>query len=167
LAVTVTVPERLAPFAGAVIETVGGVASGAPLFTVTVTLALVVEFPAASFAMAVNVCAPFEVVVVFQDVVYGVAVSSAPRLAPSSWNWTLATPTLSVALADTLTVPDTLAPLAGAVMEMVGGVVSGDAVLLTATLTDALVAELFDVSVAIAVSTWLPFERVVVFSEYA
>jgi hypothetical protein len=50
-------------------------------------------------------------------------VSSTPRLAPSNLNWTPTTPTLSVAFAKTVTaVPDTVAPLAGAVIETVGGV---------------------------------------------
>ena len=59
---------------------------------------------------------------VFHERVYGAVVSSAPRLAPSSLNWTPATPTLSVALAETMIVPDTVAPEAGAVMETTGGV---------------------------------------------
>jgi hypothetical protein len=53
-AVTETVPFTVAPFAGAVIETVGGVVS-VVLLTVTVTLALVVLFPAASLATALSV----------------------------------------------------------------------------------------------------------------
>src|SRR2546425_569535 len=51
-------------------------------------------------------------------------------LALSSWNCTPTTPTLSVALAETVTVPKTAAPLSGAVIDTVGGVVSG-AVLMT------------------------------------
>jgi len=49
--------------------------------------------------------------------------SSAPRLLPSSLNWTPATATLSEALADTVTVPETDAPFAGAVTDAAGGVV--------------------------------------------
>src|SRR2546425_13377176 len=48
--------------------------------------------------------------------------SSAPRLTPSSLNWTPTTPTLSVAFADTVIVPETVAPADGAVMETIGGV---------------------------------------------
>jgi hypothetical protein len=118
-AVTLTVPDAVAPFAGAVIDTVGGVPGG-PLFTVTVTLALVAETPAVSFAIAVSVCAPLLALVVSQDVAYGAVVLSAPRFAPSSWNCTLATPTLSDAFAVTLTVPETVAPVAGAVIDTVG-----------------------------------------------
>jgi hypothetical protein len=89
-------------------------------------------------------------VVVFQETEYGAVVSRLPMLAPSSWNCTLATATLSVAFAETVTVLETVAPFAGAVIETVGGVVSF-VVLLTATLTPALVALLPDVSVATAV----------------
>ena len=103
------------------------------LLTVTVTLALVVLFPAASFAIARKVCGPLLDVVVFHETEYGAAVSRAPKLAPSSWNCTLATPTLSLAFAVTETVPLTVAPFAGAVIETVGGVVS--VVLLTLTAT--------------------------------
>ena len=50
-------------------------------------------------------------------------------------NWTPTTPTLSEALAETVTVPATVAPVAGAVIETVGGVVS----FITVTLTGAAV----------------------------
>ena len=68
---------------------------------------------------------------------------------PSTRNCTLATATLSLALADTVTILETVAPVAGAVIETVGGVASVDE-LLTVTVTLELVVELFDVSVAIA-----------------
>src|SRR3989442_7329449 len=58
--------------------------------------------------------------------------SSAPRLTPSSLNWTPTTPTLSVAFADTVIVPETVAPADGAVMETIGGVRSFANVTLTA-----------------------------------
>ena len=49
--------------------------------------------------------------------------SSAPRFAPSSLNCTPATPTLSAALAVTMTLPPvTVAPLAGAVIDTAGTV---------------------------------------------
>ena len=51
--------------------------------------------------------------------------SSAPRLPPSTKNCTPTTPTLSDALADTLTEPDTVEPPEGAVTDTAGGVVSG------------------------------------------
>ena len=50
--------------------------------------------------------------------------SSAPRGAPSSRNCTPATATLSDAVADTVTVPETVLPVAGAVTATVGAVVS-------------------------------------------
>ena len=68
--------------------------------------------------------------------------SSTPRLAPSSLNCTPTTPTLSEALAETATEePDTVALLAGAEREMVGGVVSLGAESLSAMVTLALLGE--------------------------
>ena len=52
--------------------------------------------------------------------------SSAVRFTPSSLNWTPATPTLSEAVADTVTNPVTVALFAGAVRVTDGGVVSSD-----------------------------------------
>src|SRR5439155_9581624 len=121
LAETVTVPATVAPAAGAVIATVGGVVSGIGLVTVTITAAEVAVLPAASRATAVTVWLPLALKVVFQDIEYGATVTSAPKLAPSSLNWTPTTPTLSVALAETVTEPATVAPAAGAVIDTVGG----------------------------------------------
>ena len=71
-------------------------------------------------------CEPFVVELVFHVMVYGSVTFSAPRLAPSSLNCTPTTPTLSAALADTITdEPETVALFVGAVMVTVGGVVSG------------------------------------------
>ena len=61
------VPDTVAPFAGLLMETEGGVVSGVLLFTVTVTEPEVVRFPAASRAMAVKVCEAFDAEVVFHD----------------------------------------------------------------------------------------------------
>ena len=83
--------------------------------------------PAASRARACSVCTPFDADVVSHVMEYGAVVSSAPRLAPSSRNWTPATPTLSVAVAETVTFPETTVPAAGAVTAAPGGVVSGAA----------------------------------------
>src|SRR3989442_14686171 len=115
------VPVTLARGVGAVREPVGGVV---PLLTVTVTPAEVVDFPAASRATAVSVWLPFVAVVVVQETEYGAVVASAPTFAPSSLNCTPTTPTLSVAVAVTVTAPDTVAPRVGAVRATVGGVVS-------------------------------------------
>jgi hypothetical protein len=119
--------EEETALATRLVGTVGGVVSGVVLFTVTVTLALVAELCEVSVAIARSVCVPLVAVAEFQESAYGAVVSKAPRFAPSNWNCTLATATLSDALAATLIVPETLAPLAGAVMETVGGVVSGGA----------------------------------------
>ena len=68
LAETVTDPETVTPLAGAVIETVGGVISGAALDVVTCTTALVVGLPAKSRARAASVCEPFAAVELFQEI---------------------------------------------------------------------------------------------------
>ena len=52
--------------------------------TVIVTFVAVAVFPATSRATAVSVCGPFVVVREFQTRPYGLDVSSAPRMAPSS-----------------------------------------------------------------------------------
>src|SRR2546428_1313553 len=82
---------------------------------------------------------------------YGDVVSSAPRGAPSSWNWTPTTPTLSEAVAETAMLPVTVAPEVGAVMVTVGAVVSG-----TVTVTEEEVVVLVAASRATALSVWLP-----------
>jgi hypothetical protein len=88
-------------------------------------------------------------------------VTAAPRFVPSTWNCTLATATLSDAVAVTVIAPETVAPETGELMDTVGGVVS-DVLLFTVKDTAALVALLFDVSVATAVRLCLPLVRVVV-----
>ena len=91
------------------------------------------KLPAASRARACRVCRPFDADAVFQVIEYGAVVSSAPRGAPSSRNCTPATPTLSVALADTVTFPETTDPAAGAVMDALGGELSGAGVVAVTT----------------------------------
>src|SRR5689334_23846432 len=91
--------------------TVAGV--GAVFDTVTLTGADVVMLPAASFACAVRFTAPFAVPVVSQLMVKG-AVVAVPIVAVPARNVTLVTPTLSVAVAVTGTVPVTVAAAAGA-----------------------------------------------------
>ena len=116
-------PETTAKLAGAVMATVGGVMSG--LLTVTVTVVAVAVLPAASLATALSVWTPLSTAVVSQVTAYGLVVSAAPKLAPSSLNCTLVTPTLSDAFADTVSAaPSTVAPLAGAEIATVGGVES-------------------------------------------
>src|SRR5437867_2894570 len=150
-------PVPTGPLAGVKPVIVGGVA----LDTVTVTATDVVRLPAASRATAVSVCEPLVAVVVFHETAYGTVVSSAPRLAPSSLNWTPTTPTLSDAFAVTVTVDLTVAPFTGDVMLTVGGVVSLD----TVTVTAADVAVLPAASRATALSVCEPLVAVVVFHE--
>jgi len=96
------------------------------LLTVTDTTAAVPVLPAASLAIALIVCVALVRAVVFQVYTYGAAVIGVPATVPSMTNWTLVTPTLSEADAVRLTVePETVAPAVGAVIETVGGVVSG------------------------------------------
>src|SRR5438128_2340399 len=92
--------------------------------TVTGTPADVVLLPAASRATAVSVCAPPETVDVSHDALNGGAASSAAIATPSTSSCTPTTPTLSLAVADTVTVPDTDALGAGDVIDTVGAVVS-------------------------------------------
>jgi hypothetical protein len=78
-----------------------------------------------SVAVAVSEWLPFVALVLSQLNVYGEAVT-VPREAPSRRNWTLAMvrllyPGAGAALAVIATVPLTAAPLAGEVMETVGG----------------------------------------------
>src|SRR6266853_4567729 len=143
----------------------GGGGGGAMLATVTVTGAEVVWLPAASRATAVTVCEPLLAVVVFHEIEYGAPVSSAPTLAPSILNCTPATPTLSEALAVTVTVPDTVWPLPGEVMLTAGGVVSGGGALDTVTVTGAEVVWLPAASRATAVMVCEPLAAPVVFQE--
>src|SRR5206468_7609932 len=67
--------------------------------TVTLTAADVVGFPAKSRARAVMVWTPLATAAVFQGIVYGAAVPSAPKAIPSTKNCTPATATSSVASA--------------------------------------------------------------------
>src|SRR5207237_971280 len=118
---TVEVQSTTVPVADAVLATV----------TLIVDTA---ELAAASLATASSVCWPLPTFVVSQVTSYGADVSSAPRFDPSSLNCTPATPTLSDAVADTVSVDETVAPAAGELIETVGFVVSpccGPAVTLT------------------------------------
>src|SRR5262245_7404733 len=128
---------------------------------VTVTAADVAVFPAASRARAVSVCCePLAAEVVFHAAEYGAVVSSAPSAAPSRKNWTPATPTLSDALAVTVTEPLTVAPEVGEVTATVGADVS---LLATVAVTAGEVAALPAASRARAVNACAPFAAVVVF----
>jgi hypothetical protein len=80
--------------------------------------------PAASLATAVSVCCPFATEVVSQLTAYGADESSTPRFDPSTLNCTPAMPTLSEAAAETMMADDTVAPLAGELIDTAGFVVS-------------------------------------------
>src|SRR5437867_13380549 len=107
--------------------------TGAVLSTVTLTALAGAVFPAASRATAVRLCVPLLAAMVAHEMAYGAEVTSAPRFAPSSLNCTPTTPTLSVALAETVIVPATVEPAAGAVIADRKGVVSGGAAVVNVT----------------------------------
>ena len=156
MAETAIVPETKAPLLGLVSDTVGRVGS---LFTVSVTALAVVRFPAASRAIAVRVCELFVELVVSHETEYGGAVTSVPRFAPSSWNCTPITFTLSDAVAETVIVPETDPPSPGLVNDTVGGLLS------TVTVTTLEVVLFSAASRAIAVSVCEPLAVVIVFHD--
>ena len=114
LAETVTGPVTVAPEVGEVMTTVGGVLS---LNTVTVTSGEGHQTPSTSCATALKVWVPLLAGTVFQGIEYGAPLSAAPRLAPSSWNWTRWTVRrpMMLTLASTWVVPPTVEPDVGKV----------------------------------------------------
>ena len=132
-----------------------------PLATVTETPAEVPVLPAASRATADSVWAPLAAVVVSHVMAYGGVVTWTPRRTPSSVNWTPATPTLSVALADTVTRPLMVAPASGAVIAIVGGVVSASAVPLPVAIAELLPPFAVKLTVALAVAVVVGVKRTV------
>ena len=70
------------------------------------------------------VWAPFMSVVVSSVKLYGAVASGAPTAFPSARSVTPVTPTLSIAVADTVTEPVSVAPETGEVTVVVGAVVS-------------------------------------------
>jgi hypothetical protein len=117
------------------------------LETFTGIVAETVEFPEASLALAERECIPLTAVKEFQLILYGAVITSAPRFAPSKINWTPTTPTLSLALAETVVVPETTEPPLGAEMLTVGAILS----MFTVTLTPEEVVVLPAASLARAV----------------
>src|SRR4051812_43398370 len=83
------------------------------LLTVTATGVALPLLPAAFRAIAPKVCDPFDSVVVSSGAEYGAAVMKGPQFAPSSVSCTPAMPTLSDAEAETVIVPETVAPAEG------------------------------------------------------
>src|SRR5437660_93837 len=80
--------------------------------------------PAASKALATRVCDPLATVAVDQLKESEVELVLEATCVPSMNSCIWVTPTLSEAEAFTTTVPETVAPLTGELMETVGGVVS-------------------------------------------
>src|SRR5579864_2997826 len=99
------------------------------------TAALVAVCAAALLATAVSEWVPLESVAVFSERLKGAAVTAAPELLPSTLNCTLTV--FAETFVVTVTVPETVAPEAGDVIETVGGAVT---VFLTVMETVALVA---------------------------
>src|SRR2546422_8568871 len=99
---------------------------GAALETVTVTSVATIVLPAVSVARAEIVWFPFTMAAVFQITEYDgpAPVTSAPSGVPSTKNCTPAMARLSVAVAVTVTDPDTVVAAAGAVMPTTGRVLS-------------------------------------------
>jgi hypothetical protein len=98
------------------------------LFTVTVRFAEQPVFDEVSIAHTLRVCEPFPREVVFTLVVKmfaGLSVKVFPVWEPSTTRMTSATPWSSTTLAVKERFPETVALFAGAVMNTVGGVVSG------------------------------------------
>lgn len=102
---------------------VGARVSAGALYMVT-EMVEVARFPAASRATAESWYVPFAMLTVLQEPEYGDEVSSEPMRAFPSLNWTPETPTLSEAVAERVTVPESVELFAGDVREMVGGRVS-------------------------------------------
>ena len=166
LTVTVIVPETVAPEAGEVMDTLGGVGAGggAALLTLMEMAALVAVCPPDVLALAANEWLALERVVVLSKKLKGALVTAGPALMPSTMNWTLVA--FPDALAVTAIVPETVAPETGEVMDTLGGVGAGGGVALL-TLTDtAVLMAVFPCAVqATAVSKWLLLESVVVLSD--
>ncbi len=132
--------------------------SPALLFTVIKTVALVVVCPPALLAVAESEWLPLERVEVFKDMLNGALVSAAPELALSTRNCTRVV--FADTLVETVMLPETVAPVSGDVMEMVGA--PG---LLIVTLIAALVVVCPAALLATAVNEWLPLDRLAVFRE--
>jgi hypothetical protein len=123
-----------------------------------VTAALVAVWLAEFVATAAREWLPLESAVVFKEKPNGALVTAAPELAPSTLNCTLVV--LEETLVETATVPETVAPDAGEVIEM-----NRAEELLTVIKTVALVVERPLKVLATAASEWLPLVSVAVFRE--
>ena len=94
------------------------------MLTVTAAPAELLEFPAASNALAVYVCEPSLMAVVSSVALNGAAVTVAHKVVPSHQYSTLLTPTLSDAEQVRFMVPLIVLPEVGAVRVTLGAVVS-------------------------------------------
>src|SRR5256885_1446843 len=172
VALSVPVADTVAPFKGAVMFPAGGVVSGGggggAFATITVTGAEVVRLPAASRATALIVCEPLLAAAVFQVTEYGAGVSSAPKLTPPVLNCTRATPTLSEAVAFSVTVSDYGSAFHGDLLSSPGRLSSGGGgggAFATVTVTGAEVVRLPAASRATALIVCEPLAAPVVFQE--
>jgi hypothetical protein len=131
--------------------------------TLIETPALVAVCRSAVLATAVSKWLPVESVEVLSKKLKGALVTAGPALVPSTLSCTLVV--FADAVAVTVTVPETVAPETGEVMETLGGTGGTELALLTLMEMPALVAVWPVNALALAVSEWLPLERVVVLSE--
>ena len=131
--------------------------------TLIETPALVAVCRSAVLATAVSKWLPVESVEVLSKKLKGALVTVGPALVPSTLSCTLVV--FADAVAVTVTVPETVAPETGEVMETLGGTGGTELALLTLMEMPALVAVWPVTALALAVSEWLPLERVVVLSE--
>lgn len=135
------------------------------LDTFTVTL-VVLALPAASTARAVNTWLPLPTTVESQEPDHEAVPFIGCQVPPSTCSDTAVTPTLSELEPLTPVEPATVVPAAGAAMVMVGGVVSAVVLTLLTFAWTVLVCELPDVSVALAVTVWVPFGRPLVSQDH-
>ena len=127
------------------------------------TPALVVVCPPAVLATAVSKWLPLERVLVLSEKLKGALVTAGPTLVPSTLNCTLAV--FAEALAVMVIVPETVVPGTGEMMETLGDTGGTGFALLTLMEMAVLAAVCPVIVPALAVSEWLPLERVVVLSE--
>ena len=110
-----------------------------------------------SLATAESVCEPSTTPVLFQVVVYGEDVMAEPTLVASTLNWTLETETSSAALAESVTEePETVAPMAGAVTDTVGAVVSWTVTVKEAFVVLPALSDAVQVTVAVPSAKTVP-----------
>ncbi len=125
------------------------------------TAALVVACPDGLLATAVSEWLPLESIVVFNDRLKGAAVTAEPYRIVAVQHELHASGIGRDAGVETVTVPKTVAPPTGEVIEIVGAVALETVKIIVAALVAVCPAE----SLATAVSEWLPLVSVAVFRE--